>query len=60
MGKNKVSVTGFRFEDKTILKKMDIIAKRHMRDRNKEVVKVITDYVKEYELEHGEIKIEEE
>ena len=60
MGKNKIKVTGFRIPDETILKKLDVIAKKHYRNRNQEVVKILTDHVKEYELEHGEIKVEEE
>ena len=43
MGVNKVKVTGFRIEDETILKKLNIIARNNCRTRNKEV---------EYALKH--------
>ena len=57
MGANKVKVTGFRIEDQTILDKLNIIAKNNCRTRNKEVEYILSNYVKAYEAEHGEIDI---
>ncbi len=59
MGKNLVKVTGFRFSDETIPLKLDVIAKEHKRNRNQEVEWVLSQYIKEYENENGEIKLNE-
>lgn len=59
MGKNKVKVTGFRIEDEKILLKLNIIANNNHRTRNKEVEHALTQYVLNYEIEHGEIQLEE-
>ena len=58
MGVNKVKVTGFRIEDETILKKLNIIARNNCRTRNKEVEYALKQYVEQYENQYGEIKIE--
>lgn len=56
MGKNLVKVTGFRFSDQTLLEKLNVIASAHKRNRNQEVEWALTEYVKAYEAEHGEIQ----
>ena len=48
MGVNKVKVTGFRIEDETILKKLNIIARNNCRTRNKEVEYALKQYVEHY------------
>lgn len=55
MGQNKIKVTGFRIFNETVLPKIDIIAKNNMRNRNQEVNYILSQYIKEYEAEHGEI-----
>lgn len=57
MGKNLVKVTGFRFNDSSILEKLNVIAKNHKRTRNQEVEWALESYVRQYEQEHGEIKL---
>lgn len=57
MGLNKVKLTGFRIEDKSILDKLSIIAKNNKRTRNKQVEYILDLYVKDYESEHGEITL---
>lgn len=57
MGKNLIKITGFRIKNETTLKKLDIIAKKMNRDRNKQVNEILEEYVKKYEAEHGEIEI---
>lgn len=57
MGKNLVKVTGFRFNDETIPQKMSKIAEIHKRNRNQEVEWVLSEYIREYESEHGKIDI---
>lgn len=57
MGQHKVKVTGFRISDETILEKMDIIAKKNCRTRNKEVEYALKKYVNDYENENGSITI---
>lgn len=57
MGKNKVKVTGFRIEDESILEKLSIIAENNCRTRNKEVEYALKQYVKNYELKNGDIKV---
>lgn len=57
MGLNKTKVTGFRFEDKDVLLKLNAIADAHCRTRNKEVEYALKLYVSEYEKEHGTIDI---
>lgn len=59
MGQNKTKVTGFRIEEKIILEKLSIIAKRNCRTRNKEVEFALKQYVEQYERQNGYIKIEE-
>lgn len=59
MGKNLVKVTGFRITDNTILDKLNVIAKQHNRTRNQEVEWALSQYVKAYENENGEININE-
>lgn len=59
MGQNRVKVTGFRIEDKTILDKLNVIAKSNMRTRNKEVEFALKKYVEDFELEHGTIELPE-
>lgn len=59
MGANKTKVTGFRIEDKSILEKLNIIAKNNCRTRNKEVEYALKQYVTEYENKNGEIKIKQ-
>ncbi len=59
MGKNKTKVTGFRIEDTTILKKLNIIAEKNYRTRNKEVEYALKTYVEQYEKEHGPIILED-
>ena len=59
MGINKVKVTGFRIEDESILKKLNIIAKENCRTRNKEVEYALKQYVEQYERLNGKIAIEE-
>ncbi len=60
MGKNKTKVTGFRIEDTTILEKLNIIAEKNYRTRNKEVEYALKIYVEQYEKEHGPIPLEDE
>lgn len=55
MGKNLIKVTGFRFSDEKIPLKMDVIAKAHKRNRNQEVEWALSEYIKAYEKENGEI-----
>lgn len=57
MGQNKIKVTGFRIFNENILFKLDIIAKRNMRNRNQEVNYILNKYVETYEAEHGEIML---
>ena len=57
MGKNLVKLTGFRFNDETIPKKMDVIARAHNRNRNQETEWALKKYIEAYEKEHGEIEI---
>ena len=59
MGKNLIKLTGFRFSDEKIPKKMDVIAKKHKRNRNQEVEWVLSEYIRKYEQENGEINISE-
>lgn len=59
MGKNLIKVTGFRFTDQTIPKKMGYIAKLHKRERNKEVEWALAQYIEQFEKEHGKINIDE-
>lgn len=59
MGKNLVKVTGFRISDQDILKKLNVIAQAHKRNRNQEVEWALSEYVKAYEKENGTILIEE-
>ena len=58
MGKNLIKMTGFRFTDQDIPKKMDYIAERNKRNRNQQVEWILSEYIKAYEAEHGEIIIE--
>lgn len=58
MGKNKVKVTGFRIENQTILEKLNIIAEKNCRTRNKEVEFALKQYVENYERKNGSIIIE--
>lgn len=60
MGLNKTKVTGFRIEDEKILIKLNIIAKRNCRTRNKEVEYALKKYVNDYEQQNGTIILEEE
>lgn len=60
MGQNKVKVTGFRIEDKTILDKLNVIAKINMRTRNKEVEFALKKYVQDFETENGTIELPEQ
>lgn len=60
MGKNKTKVTGFRIENEIILEKLNIIANRNFRTRNKEVEFILEQYVENYENKNGEIIIEKE
>ncbi len=57
MGKNLVKVTGFRISDESVLKKLNIIADKNCRTRNKEVEYALQLYVKNFEEKNGEIKI---
>lgn len=57
MGKNLIKVTGFRIFDKDIMPKIDIIAEKEKRDRNKQVNYILEKYVNEYEATHGEIPL---
>ncbi len=59
MGANKVKVTGFRIEDETILEKLNIIAKKNCRTRNKEVEYALKQYVENFEKTNGNISIGE-
>lgn len=59
MGKNRVKQTGFRFNDQSIPKKMDVIARSHNRNRNQETEWVLSQYIKSYEKEYGEIQLPE-
>lgn len=60
MGKNLVKVTGFRFADQDIPLKMDLIAKEHKRNRNQEVEWALSQYILQYEQEHGEIQLKKD
>lgn len=60
MGANKTKVTGFRIEDESILKKLNVIAINNYRTRNKEVEYALKQYVEQYEKLNGKIQIEEE
>lgn len=60
MGLNKTKVTGFRIEDEKVLMKLNIIAKRNCRTRNKEVEYALKKYVNDYEQQNGTIILEEE
>lgn len=55
MGYNKTKVTGFRIENEEILLKLNVIAERHCRTRNKEVEYALMMYVADYENQFGEI-----
>lgn len=57
MGKNLIKVTGFRFTDQTIPKKIDIIAINQKRNRNQQVEWILSQFIEEYEKQNGEIKI---
>ncbi len=59
MGLNKTKVTGFRIRDPEILKKIDVIAKKHNRNRNQEVNNILEEYVETYERRYGDIKLDE-
>lgn len=60
MGEHKTKVTGFRIRNPETLIKLDIIASRNNRNRNQEVNNILEKYIKSYEKDNGEIKIEEE
>lgn len=57
MGQNRTKVTGFRITDETILDKLNFIAQKNKRTRNKEVEYALEKYVEEYELKNGPINI---
>lgn len=57
MGKNLVKVTGFRFTDNSILEKLNVISAEHKRTRNQEVEWALSNYIKQYEKENGEIML---
>lgn len=60
MGANRTKVTGFRIEDETVLKKLNVIAANNCRTRNKEVEFALKEHVKRYELKNGVIDLGED
>ncbi len=59
-GKHKVKLSGFRFQDQNLMPKLDIISKKHKRNRNQEVEWALTEYVNRYEKENGPIILEKD
>lgn len=59
MGKNLEQQYAFRCDTETI-KKLEYIAKINTRTRNQEMKHIIKQYIQTYEIQHGEIKIEEQ
>lgn len=58
MGKNLKKLYSFRTDD-IIIKKLNYIAEQNTRTRNQEIEMLIKNHIKKYELEHGEIEIDE-
>lgn len=58
MGKNLEKQFAFRCDDNTI-KKLEYIAQSHTRTRNQEMKHIIRQYINRYEMEHGEIIVED-
>ena len=59
MGKYKNKAYPLRI-DGTIMDKLEIIANKNSRSKNKEIEFALKRYVDVYEAQHGEIKIEEQ
>lgn len=57
MGKNLEKLYSFRCDEKTITK-INYIAKEEDRTRNDQIKHLIKKCIRDYEKEHGEIKIE--
>lgn len=57
MGKNLVTTTTVRLSDKDILRKLDVIAERNCRTRNRQVEYILQEFVDEFEKENGKIII---
>ena len=58
MGTYKNKAYPLRIDEK-LMKKLDIIAKKNNRTKNKEIEYALMKYIDVYENTHGEIKIEE-
>lgn len=56
MGKNLENQYAFRC-DKEMIKKLEFIAKLHIRTRNSEMKYIIKKYIDEYESKNGEIPL---
>ena len=59
MGEYKNKAYPLRIDGK-IMEKLRIIAERNSRTKNKEIEFALKQYVDVYEIQHGEIKIEEQ
>ena len=57
MDRHSKKVTGFRFNDESVLEKLNVIADKNCRTRNREVEYALQLYVKSFEEKNGEIKI---
>lgn len=58
MGKNLEKQYAFRCDD-TLIKKLEYIAQQNTRNRNQEMKHIIKQYIDVYEIQHGEIKLDE-
>lgn len=56
MGKNLQPLFGFRTK-KEYIDKLDVIAETNSRNRNKQIEYLIKQCIKEFELENGEIQL---
>lgn len=58
MGKNLEKQYAFRC-DNTLIKKLEYIAQQNTRNRNQEMKHIIKQYIDVYEIQHGEIKLDD-
>ena len=59
MGKYKNKTYPLRI-DNTLMEKVKIISEKEDRTTNKQIERIIREYIEEYESRNGEIKIEEQ
>ena len=56
MGEHKQKLFSFRTNDE-LIEKLNIIAKKHSRTRNKEIEYALKQYVEDYETQEGKINL---